>query len=402
MPETVTKYRVFVASPSDLNDERQAISEVITELNLGYGEQNNIVLELVKWETHSAPGISQSHSQDIVNNDIDDNYDLFIGLMWMKFGTQTKLAGSGTEEEYRKAYNKFNDNPNSLQILFYFKTMPPLSLEDIDISELGKVNDFKKSLGEENVLYWNFNSVEELQGYLRLHVPKRLSNLTVDVNVATITKTEDSVDAIIVQEELGYLDYLELAETKFEISTKALQNITDATEWIGEKMVEKTDELNKFNKASNSHFAPNINQLKKIFRLTGQAMTEYASRLCVEIPIYYDNYEEGIKAYSGIVNIADDFFTNENIEDLIEAKESIVFLVTQINQALEQTEEYYRAVIELPRIDQEINKAKRIVSEQLKVLMSNMKTSSQLGFELINEMSEKINRIEITFANTSS
>lgn len=67
MPEIVTKYKAFIASPSDLNDDRQSIDEVIRELNLTFGQQNNIVIEALKWETHSAPGISSSHVQEIIN-----------------------------------------------------------------------------------------------------------------------------------------------------------------------------------------------------------------------------------------------------------------------------------------------------------------------------------------------
>ena len=58
MPTTVSKYRIFLASPSDLTEEREAIDAVISELNENYGNQNNIIIELLKWETNSAPAIS--------------------------------------------------------------------------------------------------------------------------------------------------------------------------------------------------------------------------------------------------------------------------------------------------------------------------------------------------------
>ena len=81
MPEIVKKYKVFLASPSDLLEDRASIDEVIKELNLTFGEQNNLVIELMKWETHSAPGASVKHQQALINKDIDGDYDLFIGLM---------------------------------------------------------------------------------------------------------------------------------------------------------------------------------------------------------------------------------------------------------------------------------------------------------------------------------
>ena len=70
MPEIISKFKVFVASPSDLTEERESINEVISELNLIYGNPNNIVIELIKWETNSGPAISEQHVQGIINNDI--------------------------------------------------------------------------------------------------------------------------------------------------------------------------------------------------------------------------------------------------------------------------------------------------------------------------------------------
>lgn len=106
-----------------MNEEREAVSEVVSELNLTYGNPNNIVIELLKWETNSAPAISKTSVQDIVNKDIPE-YDLFVGLLWMKFGTPTKDFGSGTEEEFNIAHKRFISNDKSLQILFYFKNSP--------------------------------------------------------------------------------------------------------------------------------------------------------------------------------------------------------------------------------------------------------------------------------------
>lgn len=397
MPEIVTKYKVFIASPSDLSEDRASIDEVINELNLTFGLQNNLVIELMKWETHSAPGISQTHPQELINKDIDNSYDLFIGLMWMKFGTATNLADSGTEEEFNRAYNRFSESPNSLQILFYFKSTPPLNLQDIIPKELEKVNAFKSRIGDVGALYWHYSSIEDLQSYLRIHIPKRLSGLVADNTVNKEKHELVEIDSTeVIDEDYGLLDFLEITETRFDTSTNAVYNITEATEWIGNKMNEKTDELNK---VTQSQFQPNQHQIRRILKLTTQAMNEYASRISVEIPIFFENYEEGIKAMSSIINLADDFFDKDNIEELIKAKESIISMNSGINDGLLGMEGFYQSVVALPRIDKEINKAKRNISEKLKIFINDMKTSSQLTVELVTEISDKITRIEITFAN---
>ena len=396
MPETVTKYKVFLSSPSDLSEERSSIDEVINELNLTFGKPNNLVLELMKWETHSAPGISDIHPQELINEDIDEEYDLFIGLMWLRFGTPTKKAGSGTEEEYKRAFNRFNKNPDSLQILFYFKNTTPLNLQDIVPSELEKVNNFKTKLGQENVLYWHYGSIGDLQSFLRIHIPKRLAKLISKQKTKTTHELVKADSQFSENEDLGLLDYLDIVESKFDASTNAALNITEATEWIGEKIIEKADEIKRANQSS---YQKNTRQIRILFKQTAQVMNEYAARISVEIPIFFENYEEGIRAMSSIINIADDFFDQENIQELKESKESIIKLNAGIASGLSGMNEFYEAVNNLPRIDKEINKAKRNISDKLRALINDLNLSSQLAVELVSEISEKIDRIEITFAN---
>lgn len=83
MAQTITLYKLFVASPSDLNDERGLIEDIVDELNLSAFNNSDIKLGLIKWETHVNPGVGD-YSQQVINSDIPD-YDIFIGLLWSKF-----------------------------------------------------------------------------------------------------------------------------------------------------------------------------------------------------------------------------------------------------------------------------------------------------------------------------
>ena len=143
MAKKITKYSIFLASPSDLEEEGFAVEEVISELNLTYSPVNNIVIELLKWETHSAPGISNFHQQKIITQDIGNDYDLFLGMIWKKFGTRTDENESGTQEEFNNAIKKYKEDNNSVQILFYFKNAVPKTINEIDPEELIKIRDLK-------------------------------------------------------------------------------------------------------------------------------------------------------------------------------------------------------------------------------------------------------------------
>jgi hypothetical protein len=47
--------RIMIASPSDLAEEREAVTDAINEWNVQHSAAESIVLLPVKWETHATP-----------------------------------------------------------------------------------------------------------------------------------------------------------------------------------------------------------------------------------------------------------------------------------------------------------------------------------------------------------
>jgi hypothetical protein len=90
-------FRVFCRLSSDVEEERNSLTKIVNEIN-SYMEKENIQLKVVKLETDSSPGVG-AYPQDVVNKDIYDDYDIFVDIMWTRFGTPTKSVGSGTAEE---------------------------------------------------------------------------------------------------------------------------------------------------------------------------------------------------------------------------------------------------------------------------------------------------------------
>jgi hypothetical protein len=144
--EEVKKVRVFVASPGDVKVERDALAGVVDDINwtlATLAPEKGVVLELIRWETHVAPGIGRD-AQDVVNRQIGD-YDIFVGIMWKRFGTPTAVAGSGTDEEFQRAYDRWQENP-SLPIMFYFSQAPTSPKSKEEITQLAKVIEFRDEL----------------------------------------------------------------------------------------------------------------------------------------------------------------------------------------------------------------------------------------------------------------
>lgn len=382
MSQSIEKYKIFIASPTDVQDERESMDEVIAELNNTYGSRTNIILELIKWETHSAPGASETDIQDLIDNDLGSDYDLFIGILWTKFGTPTVKYGSGTEQEFRNAFSRFKLNPKSIQILFYFKTSAPLSLSAIDPLQLNKVNQFKSEIGDKGVYYWEYNTIEELQKFLRIHIPKRIDEL---MKLSASSKARDSfierppLEEVSDEDELGIIDYQEIIDESFGDSTRALLRITEATEWVGNEIDKKTTEITSL---TSSKKDISMKVTRDFFMRTADVMNDYANRIEPEIPIFINSFEKGADAFSNLVALYRSDLARSQPDVVQDAIESIKGLENGIEESIDSMKSFLESVSALPRMEKLMNRARRNVEIKLNELINKLQVSYSIAKEM--------------------
>ena len=152
MPRYSTVFQVFVASPSDVAEERSLLEGVISDLNQIWSKTLGITFELVRWETNVHPSFSND-PQAAINEQIGLEYDVFIGIFWGRIGTLTPRSISGTLEEFERAYARFLLNKNSPEIMIYFKDAA-IQPSKIDTNQLQRVQTFRESLSEKGGLYF--------------------------------------------------------------------------------------------------------------------------------------------------------------------------------------------------------------------------------------------------------
>jgi hypothetical protein len=147
--------RVFVASPGDVDVERQVVKAAVDALNGNVADESGFVLQSVMWETKSRPGLALGGAQAWLNRILEiEKVDLVIGIFWQRFGTPTEHAGSGTEEEIRLAVQAWRDSGGRKpQVMLYFsdKPAPPARSRDA-IEQLGKVADFRQEVAKIGLL----------------------------------------------------------------------------------------------------------------------------------------------------------------------------------------------------------------------------------------------------------
>jgi len=159
---TAIVFNVLIASPSDVSEERDVVTAAIYAWNAANYSATGIMLNPVRWETHSFPE-SGDRPQAIVNRQIVDEGDLLIGIFGNRLGTPTGTAQSGTIEEierFRRA---------GKHVALYFSTADvPRSA---DRNELAALEKYQRER-EKDTLYFTFGSPNDLRLLVTHHLPQ--------------------------------------------------------------------------------------------------------------------------------------------------------------------------------------------------------------------------------------
>jgi len=173
MATDLTTYRVFIASPSGLEDERKSFRESIEEFNRMDSMHRGLQFVPVGWEdTLETAG----RPQELINADIRTS-DYFVLVIWDRWGSSpTKKPGrftSGTEEEYDVAKQALHDTHFPLkQIIILFKGVGARQLCDPGV-QLQRVLKFRRKVEEDKEFIFHlFDSPREFERILRRFLAK--------------------------------------------------------------------------------------------------------------------------------------------------------------------------------------------------------------------------------------
>ena len=102
MPQQISVFHVFIASPSDLAEEREALRDAVNEINLIFALETEWRIELLGWED-TMPG--EGRPQELINVDVD-KANLLIGCLWRRWGTEAGNRKTGFQEEFERALDR--------------------------------------------------------------------------------------------------------------------------------------------------------------------------------------------------------------------------------------------------------------------------------------------------------
>jgi hypothetical protein len=147
VPQTITLYRIFLAAPSDVTEELVVVEGIVRDWNLQHGQGRGVRVELVNWRTHTRPATGK-RPQAIVNKQAFDLCDIVIAIFWSRFGTPTRRAKSGTEEEIQRGIKQRKP------VLVYFSDRPARGQKPVEHSRIEK---FKRRFGQ-RALFGSYNT----------------------------------------------------------------------------------------------------------------------------------------------------------------------------------------------------------------------------------------------------
>ena len=165
MSESHKILRIFIASPSGLDKEREALKEVVEDINRRNSTYWSLQFQVVGWEDTVG---GNRRAQDIINRDLE-TCDYFFGILADHWGSRphsiqgfTTPYTSGFEEEYELAQTLF-DSGDMNDIHLFFGEIPSDKLRDIGPS-LKKVLDFRDKVRDaRKPLYVEFDTLETLK-----------------------------------------------------------------------------------------------------------------------------------------------------------------------------------------------------------------------------------------------
>jgi hypothetical protein len=139
---------VFVGSPGDLQEERRGLREVVDRLNRYAAKNLGLHVELLGWE-NTPPGLARPQAK--INEDVQQ-CDLFVGLLWKRWGMDTGKCSSGFLEEFELAANLATAQRRP-EIWLFFKGIPDDQRADPG-PQLFQVLAFRKRVEDEKKCFY--------------------------------------------------------------------------------------------------------------------------------------------------------------------------------------------------------------------------------------------------------
>jgi hypothetical protein len=171
VPKQLIQYRVFIASPSGLNEERKRFREKLDKFTAVHAEPLGVIFHPVGWE-ETVGGVGRP--QQLINEDLKEcDYAVFV--LHDRWGSPPGSSSytSGVEEEWAITERLYQEN-KIRNVALFFKDVAPGQKQDPG-DQLKSVLTFKKKIEDgKNYLFNPYSTTEQFAEALEGHLAKWL------------------------------------------------------------------------------------------------------------------------------------------------------------------------------------------------------------------------------------
>jgi hypothetical protein len=394
MPKQQQVFTIFVASPSDVKAERDALEDVVQELNQTIGRTLAVKLELLRWEISTHPAFG-ADPQALVSEQLGDDYDIFIGILWHRFGTPTPRAESGTREEFDRAHQRFSREPESVEIMLYFKDAP-VRPSEIDAENLRKVKDFRLQV-ESQGLVKTFTSTEEFARSVRMHLTGVVQSWEQrsarQVNSRPKVEEEESASpppATDSESELpGFLDLIETSTENYALVNGVVEKLAEGIREFGSAMVEAGERVQAIEMTSPGGPA----EAKRAVNALAEKTQHFAARLRADTPVLRETFARALMATQMAAVLLPEFagdptaLLNDNITSLRSLEQTL-------QESAESLSSMRSSVEGLPRVTTHFNRARANARQALEELEGELHAEERLVAEARKLLEDMLGGLE--------
>lgn len=315
---------IYISGPDDVNNEKEIIKKVVKSLNSIYADTEHYSFNILNTKNNYTHSTSE--------------YDIFIGILWKTFETTKTLK---IEEEFENALK------TNSKCMFYFSNIP-ISPDEIDTIEFGKILKFKEEIIHEE-LYYEYNSLNAFEDLI-------YNNL----RILATEKKDKEIDPIdsTVKEQKGIFDLMEEFISNFESAEKDIKNLTN----LFESMDKKTKQIPE----------PAGEDIKS-FIIYSDSMAELFNEFSDEFEInkkYLSNHlSEGINAFIELIGPYGKYIEEKEIDEMINSINGCITGIDEFNEQMIGVSEIFEA---LPPITNQFNKSKQRFVRNLKGLVKDL------------------------------
>lgn len=158
MSKNIKQIKILISCPADVENIKDLIEKCCANFNPAFSKNENIVFEVIHWKKNVNAIITGGRPQDIINQEFEDQeYDIFIGILWKRFGEKQSNGKTPTEEEYEIALKNYKEKQKPKKVKVYFKQdLNAMPKTEEDILQMTEILRFKKKIQKEG-LYAEFN-----------------------------------------------------------------------------------------------------------------------------------------------------------------------------------------------------------------------------------------------------